>query len=101
MDALQRDGRCLVPFRRRPQPDGAAVEQGHVGSIYEWSLAHWGLDPAGVTERLTDEQLMYLWESGVERQRMEQEAKWVMGYTTTRDALIAIEEMKAGKKAQM
>ncbi len=44
---------------------------------------------------------MYLWESGVERQRMEQEAKWVMGYTTTRDALIAIEEMKAGKKAQM
>jgi hypothetical protein len=41
---------------------------------------------------------MYLWDAGLERSRKEEEGAWVRAYTTTRDALVSVEEMKHSGK---
>ena len=43
---------------------------------------------------------MYLWDAGMERVKKEEEGRWLRGYTTTRDAIISVEEAKAGMKAK-
>lgn len=42
---------------------------------------------------------MYLWDAGLERRQAEESSAWVRAYTTTRDALIGVEEMRGGGKA--
>ena len=41
---------------------------------------------------------MHLWDAALKRHKQETEERWVRGFTTTRDALYAIERAKSGKR---
>jgi len=44
---------------------------------------------------------MYLWDASVVRRKQEEEAAWVRSYSTTRDALIGVENMRGGGRAEV
>jgi len=44
---------------------------------------------------------MYLWDAALARQVKEEEQAWVRSYSTTRDALIGVENMRGGGKPEV